>query len=282
MSRSFIAVASMLLLAGCGGSSPMVSKGDPVPAPYAGPMSLPMTGSDEAPVAERAGAAVKALECDGKPHEGGGADYDSGLASVQDDATKALENLFDEDGFGATLPDEGYRIERKDGDRVLFSYDVDQRSKIAFIAYDRITDFNHDTGWGIESWAQCDPSELPDSVTDALNIGIWTDSSGERVPETTVTSFKGAEHCGWQDITFVIHADETEYVRDVQGELEKSLLTTFDGSADVPEDATNTGLRHDRREMWVVPAKDAAFLVSLDDADDVERWPAAKQRIGCD
>ncbi len=260
----------------------MVTKGEPVPSPYDGPMSLPMNGTDEAPVADRAGAAAQALECDGKPHEGGGADYDSGLASVQDDPTKALENLFAEEGFGATLPDEGYRIERKDDGRVLFSYDVGKRTKIAFLAHNRVEDFNHDRGWGIEAWAQCDPSELPDGVTDGLNIGIWADASGKRVPESTVTSYKGADHCGWQRITFVVHLDETQYVRDVRGDLEDSLLTTYDGSAALPDDATDTGLRHDGRQLWVVPAKDAAYLVSIDDADNVERWPAATHRIGCD
>ena len=281
MRRVLIAVAAALVLAGCGGS-PMVSEGDPVPSPYDGPMTLPIDHGDEASVAERSGAAGRALECDGKPHDGGGADYDSGLASVQHSATKALQNQFDENGWGNTLPDEGYRIEREDDGRVLMSYDVDQRTKIAFIAYDRIKDFNHDTGWGIEAWAQCDPSEFPTSVTDSFDEDIWEDTTGKRVPVTTVTSFKGAEHCGWQDITFVIHADGTEYLRDVRGLLNKFLLTTYDGSADLPKDATDTGLRHDDRQLWIVPAKDAAYLVSVGDADDVERWPAAKQRIGCD
>ena len=260
----------------------MVSEESPVSSPYDGPMSLPIDYGDEAAVAERSGAAGRALECDGEPYEGGGADYDSGLASVQDDATKALENLFREDGYSANLPDEGYRIEREDGGRVLFSYDVEERTKIAFIAYDRVEDFNHDHGWGIEAWAQCDPSELPDGVTDDLNIGIWADKSGKRVPESTVTSYDGSDHCGWEDITFVVHLEETQYVRDVGGELDEFLRTTYDGSADLPEDATDTGLRHDGRELWIVPAKDAAYLVSIKDAKDIERWPAAKDRIGCD
>lgn len=283
MRWSLVTLLAAVLFAGCGGSS-MVSEGDPVTAPYDGPMSLPMTGDDEAPVAERSGAALRALECEGKPYEGGGASYGGGLASVQDDATKALENLFDEDGRGNTLPDEGYRIEREDDGRVLFSYDVDQRTKVAFIAYDRVEDFNHDTGWGIESWAQCDPSELPDSVTDGLNIGVWTDSSNARVPVTTVTSYRGAEHCDWQDMTFIElfeGKDKTWYVRDPRGELRDFVRSTYDGSAELPEDATDTGLRHEGRQLWVVPAKDAAYLVSLDDPDDVERWAAAKDRIGC-
>ena len=262
----------------------MVSEGEPVPAPYDGPMSLPIDHSDEASVEERSGAAGRTLECDGKPYDGGGADYDGGLASVQDTATQALENLFEEDGHGNALPDDGYRIEREDDGRVLLSYDVDQRTKIAFIAHDGITDFNHDTGWGIEAWAQCDPSELPASVTDALDIGVWTDTSGARVPVTTVTSYRGAEHCDWQDMTFIELPDGKDkkwYVRDPRGELRDFVLSAYDGSAELPKDATDTGLRHDGRQLWVVPAKDAAYLVSLEDAHDVQSWPAAKERIGC-
>ena len=111
--------------------------------------------------------------------------------------------------------------------------------------------------------------------------GVWTDSSGEQVPESTVTSYQGEKHCDWQDITFMEHGDD-QYVRDVHGQLKGSLLTTYKGATDLPKDATDTGLRHEGRQLWVVPAKDAAYLVSAKDTDDVERWPAAKQPIGCD
>ena len=284
MRASWIAaLVSVAVLAGCGGS-PTVSASDPVSSPYDGPMSLPVDHGDEASVAERSGAAGRALECDGQAYAGGGADYDSGLAAVQNDATKALENLFEEDSRGETVPDEGYRIERKDGDRVLFSYDVGSRTKVAFIARNGITDFNHDQGWGIEAWAQCDPAELPASFTDPLNTEIWETATGTRVPVTTVTSYQGAEHCDWEDITFLELPDgkaKTWYVRDPRGDLRDFVVSSYDRSAALPKDATDTGLRHDGRQLWVVPAKDAAYLVSTDDTSDVERWPAAKDRIGC-
>jgi hypothetical protein len=40
-------------------------------------------------------------------------------------------------------------------------------------------------------------------------------------------------------------------------------------------------LRRDGRQLWIGPDEGAAYLVSLDDAPDVERWPAAKQPIRC-
>jgi hypothetical protein len=49
----------------------------------------------------------------------------------------------------------------------------------------------------------------------------------------------------------------------------------------IPEGATDTRLRHDGRQLWIGPDEEAAYLVSLDDAQDVERLPAAKQPIRC-
>jgi len=139
-------------------------------------------------------------------------------------------------------------------------------------------------GWGVESWATCDPAELPASVTDALGIGVWEDPSGRRVPVTEVRSFQGDEHCDWQDITFLLlgpDGDADEYVRDPSGELDELLRTTYDANAVLPDDATDTGLHRDGRRLWLGVGHETAYLVALDDPHDVERWPAAKRPIGC-
>jgi hypothetical protein len=62
---------------------------------------------------------------------------------------------------------------------VLLSYDVGGRTKVAFVVSEDVKDFNGDTGWGVETWAECDPSELPASVTDDLDIDVWEDASGD-------------------------------------------------------------------------------------------------------
>ncbi len=281
MRRTLIVAVTTLMLAGCGSSAEVV-KGGPASSPYDGPMGLPVDYRDRATVLERSGTAGRALECDGDPYAGGGADYDSGLASVQGSAKGALENLFEEDFVGA-LPEQGYRIEREDDGRVLFSYDVDDRTKIAFVASENVQDYNGDEGWGVEAWAECDPSELPASVTDDLGIHVWEDASGDRVPVTRIRSFQGAEHCDWQDITFLQldRGRADEYVRDRSGELADFLRTPYDGSATLPPGASGTGLRRDGRELWLGASHDAAYLVSLDDSDDVERWPASKEPIRC-
>jgi hypothetical protein len=262
-------VTAAVLLAGCG--SVVVDRGRSATPPYDGPLD--------------AGAAVGALECDGKtPYQRGKHGYDDGLAKVQANAEAALDDYMRESGPIFSTPSDRYAVEREQAGRVLFSYDVDGRTKVSMFAADGVRDWNGDEGWGVRAWGQCDPSELPPDVTDDLNIGVWEDESGRRVPVTRIQSFDGAEHCSWTDITFLLVGPEEAadwYVRDTSGEFSELLRTTFANEATLPEGATDTGLHRDGRQLWIGPDEEAAYVVSLDDAQDVERWPAAKQPIRC-
>lgn len=104
------------------------------------------------------------------------------------------------------------------------------------------------------------------------------------VPVTRIHSFQGAEHCAWEDITFlVVGPEETAdwYLSDSPADFSGLLRTTFTNQTTLPEAASDTGLRRNGRQLWIGPDDEAAYLVSLDDAQDVERWPAAKQPIRC-
>ena len=282
MRRALTTLAGLVVLGGCGTSS-LVVAGEPVQEPYAGPMQLPVDDADEASVMERSGAAGRALECGTEPYAGGSGDYESGLASTQESAESALENYFSEEFF-LQLPADGYRVEREDDGRVLFSYDVRDQTKVAFIASGSIVDFNDEEGWGIETWAQCDPSEFPASVTDALGIEVWKDATGDRVPVTKIQSGPGPEHCNWQDITFLTLGTENgerQFLRDTTGELRQMLATTFDASATVPKQATDTGFERHGRRLWLHREGMAAYLVDTNNPKKVERWPATKERVAC-
>ena len=268
--RILIPVAAVLL-AGCG-SSPVVDRDSSATPPYDGPLE--------------AGAAVAALECDGRtPYQRAKGAYGDGLATVQDSAEAALDDYMRESGLGFWTPSDGYVIERERPGRALISYDVDGRTKVSMIAADDVRDWNRDVGWGIRAWAQCDPSELPAEITEDLNIGVWEDESGRRVPITRIQSFQGAEHCSWTHITFLQvrrgGKQRPQYVRDTGGEFGKLLHGTFANKATLPQGAVDTGFRRDGEELWIGPDEKAAYLVNLDDEQDVERWPAAKRRIGC-
>ncbi len=166
---------------------------------------------------------------------------------------------------------------------MLFSYDVDEHTVVAAVAADGITDFNDDTGWGIEAWAQCDPAELPDDVADDDGAVVWTDADGDRVPVTTITSFQGGEHCDWQATTFLSlgEYDGHAYLGNPRGYLERHLTTTYETDSTVPADATDTGYEHDGRHLWLGTSPKAAYLVSTTDADDVQRWPWTTEEIWC-
>ncbi|WP_435742821.1 hypothetical protein [Nocardioides sp. SYSU DS0663] len=277
----------LLLLAGCGSSEVVVvdPHGAP-PEPYDGPMTAPVSYADRATPLERSGAAGLALECDGEPWAGGSGSYDDGLAEVSGSVDDVVADWV-EDAWPGYVPTEGYRVERVDGDRVLLSLDVDRRTRVAVIAHGEVTDYRHETGWGVESWAQCDVSELPPEVSDQLGIGVWTDEAGDRVPTDAVRSFAGSEHCDWQDATFLRlgsdeggpEADVAEYLRDPSGELDQLTHGSFEARSTLPEAARDTGWSRDGRRLWLTD--DAAYLVSADDPGDVERWPATREPVGC-
>ena len=273
--RSLIAFTVALCCAGCGGAGEdgsAVDGGRSAAAAYEGPLS--------------AKAAVEALECDGKrPYARSRGRYGDGLATVQSSAADAFDNYVDESGIGYSVPVAGYRIEREQARRALISYDVRDRSKVAVVVADGIRDWNDDVGWGVVAWAQCDPAEFPAEVTDALNIGVWEDASGERLPVTRVRSYQGAEHCSWTDITFLLIGPDDRradwYVRDATREFPDYLRGEFDPDATLPNDATFTGWSRGGSRLWLGPDRQAAYLVDGGDPHVVERWPAAKEPILC-
>jgi len=279
------ALACLLLVAGCGDDT--VVAADPSGTPYDGPMFVELDYGDRATALEASGAAGLALECTGTPRRGGGAGYDDGLVEVQDSPEEALQNWVD--GEWVPVPASGYRIERVDDGRALLSWDVEERTRVAVIVNEDVTDYRDDTGWGVEAWASCDPAELGVDVAERLGFEVWTDTHGDPVPTSEIVSWPGPEHCDWQDITFVLMGEESDVDQDYDqylsgdddGQLSDYLTTTPEDSAALPDDATDTGWRRDGRELWLGADPKAAYLVSIEDPDDVELWPATKGPIGC-
>lgn len=290
--RSSFAIAMFtlapLLLCACSNDTSadapagLIVQGDAVESPYDGPMTATRQGEVGG---LDTGVAGLALECDGEPYRGGSVDYDVGLAEVQNSPDQALANLLDPTVLGSIeVPTRGYRRERGATGRVLLSFDVADRTRVAVVLADGMNDYLGNEGWGVEWWAQCDPAELPASVTEALEIGVWADESGERAPVTEIYSFKGAEHCAWEHITFLhvgLVDPQAQFVRDTEDQFTGFLTTTFATVDSVPNGAVDTGYDRNGRSLWLTPERDAAYLVSDDDPRDVERWPAESRPIGC-
>jgi len=272
--RHLIRLAPIIVVfaavAGCGPTAGSVIAEGPRaggPPPYDGPLSVEVDALDDPDVVTRAGAAGRALECDGEPANGStGKNY--GLSSgPEDSAATALANFLRVDAYG--LPAEGYLMERSDGERELMSFDVAGRTRVAVVLHRR------GGQWQVETFAQCDPAEFPEDVD--LPFDVWTDAEGNRIRTTEVTSHRGAEHCDWQSATFFTLAGTPGYVSDPEGVLDE-LVGGYKPDSALPLDAKDTGYRLDDSELWVARDSSAAYLVT---GHDTELLAVLPQPFGC-
>jgi hypothetical protein len=257
---------------GCGteDGKDVVVAGTPPATPYAGPLYVAATDSDES------GAAGRALECDGKMYAGGDAEtWSKGDGGKNPEG--GLRAYFDIEQ--PDVPRTGYRVERRADGRVLFSYDVGGRTKVAVVV---AKDGKNRPGWGPETSASCNPAELPASFTKAHGYEIWTDQDGHRLPTTVVSSSPGAAHCDWQKAHFLETGDGKNgrlYARDPDGVLEPGMLTaSYDGDVRMPASARDTGYRYQDWQLWLTPDKSKAYVRT---PDGVEAWPLVKDGMRC-
>ncbi|WP_043670284.1 hypothetical protein [Streptomyces xylophagus] len=274
MRRGFALVAVLVAVTavGCGSEDggDVVVAGTAPAKPYDGPLYVPASGSD------KSGAAGRALECDGKMYEGGGADAwskgDGG--KTPEGGLRAYFDMQQPD-----VPRTGYRVEREESGRVLFSYDVGGRTKVAVVV---AKDGKNRPGWGPESSASCDPAELPASFAEAHGYEIWTDKDGKRVPTTVVSSSVGAAHCDWQKAHFLQTGEGRKgrlYARDPDKVLPSEMLTApYDGDVRMPASARDTGYRYQDWQLWLTADASKAYVRT---PDGVEAWPAVKDGTGC-
>ncbi|MFF9158583.1 hypothetical protein ACF1AB_40900 [Streptomyces sp. NPDC014846] len=178
------------------------------------------------------------------------------------------------------MPRSGYRAERKEGDRILYSFDVEGRTKVAVVAAKNQKDR---PGRGPQPSASCDPAELPPSLTNPLDYEIWTDPSGERVPVTQVSSHRGAEHCDWQSAHFPAVGsgqDARPHVRDPEHHFQvgAQLSAPYHSDVHLPAGTHDTGYRFKHWQLWLTHPETKAYIRT---ADRVEARPQAKTGITC-
>jgi hypothetical protein len=267
-----VAVLVAVTALGCGSEDgeAVVVAGTPPATPYAGPLYVRATGSD------KSGAAGRALECAGTMYEGGGPEsWSKGDGGKNPEG--GLQAYFDMEQ--PDVPRTGYRVEREEGGRVLFSYDVDGQTKVAVVV---AKDRKNRPGWGPETSASCDPAELPASFTKAHGYEIWTDKDGHRVPITVVTSSVGAAHCDWQKAHFLQTGKGEKdrlYARDPDKVLPSEMLTApYDGDVRMPASARDTGYRYHDWQLWFAADASTAYVRT---PDGVEAWPLVKHGMGC-
>ncbi|PKW11585.1 hypothetical protein SAMN05428944_1193 [Streptomyces sp. 1222.5] len=274
-----LAVLTAVAAAGCddGPRPDLVLKGTPPAAPYSGRLDVPTREIDESgprALLLASGAAGRALECDGEIFDGSGPD---GWSRSDGGATPEEGLALYFDMFQPEEPDHGYRVERKERDRVLYSYDVDGRTKVAVVV---ARDQKDRPGWGPETSAACDPAELPESFTATTDWQIWTDRAGRRVPVSRLSSSAGPEHCGWQSASF-LRLDDRTYARDPDGVLHRDglLPKPYRAKVRMPAGAHDTGYHLRGRRLWLTDDRATAYVRT---AAGVEAWPLLKEGVGCD
>ncbi|MGW4566550.1 hypothetical protein ACWEN3_30515 [Streptomyces sp. NPDC004561] len=281
MRRGLVAVTVLAAVTavGCGsGTEPeLVVRGTPPASPYGGPLHVPtrdLDGSGPRALRLASGAAGRALECDGEIFDGEGPD---GWSTPDGGATPEEGLALYFDMFQPEVPEHGYRVERRDADRVLYSFDVGGRTKVAVVV---ARDRKGRPGWGPETSASCDPAELPAGYTDAMGWEIWTDRTGRRVPVSGVSSSPGAEHCGWGSAHVLSLGDRT-YGRDPEGVLGRDGLLTVPYRGRVralPAGAHDTGYRYHDWRLWLTPDRSTAYVRT---PDGIEAWPRLERGADC-
>jgi hypothetical protein len=283
MRGRLVAVTVLMAVAvvGCGEGidEDMVVEGSPPAAPYGGPLYVPTKDVDEdgeRAVLTRSGAAGRALECDGEAYAGTSGE-EWGRAEAGSTPEEGLKLYFDMEQ--PEVPPTGYRVEAERDGRVLYSFDVAGRTRVAVVVAE---DQRGRPGWGPEASASCDPAELPADFTDSREMEIWTDAAGKRIPTTTVSSSLGPEHCDWQSARMLSLGrgqDTEQYVRDPEGVFERDRLSApYGADLPMPGDARDTGYRLGDRELWLTDDRTAAYVRT---PDGVEAWPRTKEVIAC-
>ncbi|MFJ4713315.1 hypothetical protein [Streptomyces sp. NPDC088785] len=281
--RSVPVVVGLLALTACGSDIPdgLIAEGSAAPAtPYTGPLRAKAPARGEDGRLRGGGAALLALECAARPYEAGAAADEGAGDDGADSAAGALARYA---GDGSEeMPVRGYRAEAGRGHRVLYSYDVAGRTRAAVVvAEDR-------RGWFAETYASCDPSEFRARDRARLPVRVWEDAHGRAVSTAKVVSWRGAEHCDWQDVEFVTldRGDDgrrrgRQYLRDARGVLADldGLSSTYAEDVPLPSDAVDTGYRDAGRELWLAPDRSRAYVRDADGT--VERWPGTKEQVAC-
>lgn len=282
MLRRIVAVAVLAVLtgaAGCAEQQNVSRPAEPADArtPYAGPLYI---GPDEARTSteREAGAAGRIVQCttrvvgDFRPgrYEGGetGRTPESGLETGLDE------------GF-IVGPQQGYLLERREDDRVLFTYRTNGVVTMAVVLLNGPA-LGAPAGWHLESYARCNPSEFPDEDLWGDGWEIWTTADGRR-PTYEIQSFRGAEHCNWTAMTFLTLGENEEqaYVRQARAEYVGDYFAEpYRKAVELPGDAVDTGYRREGRHLWLSPNRLRAY-VGKPGSGSVELWPRTTQPLWC-
>ncbi|HVU90613.1 MAG TPA: hypothetical protein VHC23_00160 [Jatrophihabitans sp.] len=236
---------------------------------YSGPLHIP-AGAGRHPQAGAAGNVVDCRTWSGGATAGPGL-YHDGATADDPDAALREEGIFD--GYRT-----GLAVAKRERDRVLYVLENREVVKEAVIVHNGpATKGAGGAGWYVESWATCDAAEFPRQMTEAQGVQLWSDRSGRPVATTTIVSSRGAEHCGWQSMTF-LELRGAVYVRDPLPELREYFAVPYRAHVPVPREAIDTGFRRNGARLWLSADRTVAYVGAVADA---EAWPRTVKPLAC-
>ena len=273
----FSALLPLAWLVACGKN---ISLDEQATTSYSGPLYM-AAGEGRHP---RAGAAGDVVDCNAWGAGGAfrGDVYSEGATA--DAPAEAVETAYSE-GRSFSMPHDLAIAAESDG-RVLYVAEVAGSPKAALVVHDgEGTEGAGGDGWYVESWAVCDIVELPADFVEELGYEVWTDANGQVVPTRRLEVFRGAEHCDWQDMTFLSLGRWVDhgptFVRDPDPDpyLREYLAEPYRAHTTLPVDVVDSGFRRGSDRLWLAPDRSRAYVGAT--PDDVEMWPRMAKPLGC-
>jgi len=261
-------LTTLVAVSGCSPGAPSPSQA-PTGSPGAPSPSQAPTGS--------AANALELLDCAGPPAEFGGLVEDHQRPRGGQTPAAAFDAWIADNGFG--LPVAGYEAPRTEEDRFLFIYRVGEEVKVVVVVSPRVAAMV-DQPFALDEVRMCDQAEFGAQVDFGIDARVWVNADG-----MILIDVAGPEHCGWSLARFLAvyeelplwRGDFRNYIGDpVQILPPGTLVPPYDGDAQLPRDATDSGYRQVDLQLWLVPDGSAAYIVG---PGYVELWPASD--IGC-
>jgi hypothetical protein len=258
-----------------------------------GPPPSPSPSSTPAP-SEAPFTALELLDCDGEPNSFG----DLVENHMRPGGGPTPQAVFDywiagqgPLGNGWGVPVSGYESPVAQGDRHLFIYRAAGEVKAVVVISPRVADMARgiDGTVGPQPFAtdevrMCDGAEYGPDAEFGVGQRVWVDDEG-----WILVDRPGPDHCGWESARSLnipetlpfwgsVHTG-SDYWHDPTNVLPPGmLLAPYDGDANLPPDATDSGYRLEDLELWLVPNGEAAYVVG---PDHVELWSVADPTFGC-
>lgn len=208
---------------------------------------------------------------------GGYAD-DFGPDGSGDTPDEAFEMWLSANPF--TVPRSGFERWGQAGDRSVYTYSSAGRIKVVVVISPRFSEFVGGEPFTIEELRTCEPAEYGPAVDLGPSTRVWT----HEITGEIISDIAGPDHCGWESARMlhveIAGAPVRQYLRDPHGVFAGvDLLDTYTEGVELPDGASFSGYRtDDGLELWFTAQDRAAYVVT---PEGVERWPRARELIGC-